>query len=289
MNKIKENYYTGREVQQLLSITEPALRNLVNQKKIKKIIPPGRTNGVYLKTEINAFAAKWEAFLMAKEPPKATFRLARKEDMAAQEKLDAESIGPGGVSAEILQTWLNINGETAYHVSYADKLVAFAHLVPLREEVINQLLQNKIHWADIDPQKDIEQFETGKIINLYAYAIASDQTLGETTRQHYMFVLLRGIGEKLNELGKRGIIIKNVYGLSSTPTGIAMALHIGMKEYELLPRTGKTIRFIMEVDKSNSFLAKMYGEGLAKWNKTQETINRRNHHSTQPVETTGKE
>lgn len=288
MNKIRENYYTGKEVQQLLGITEPALRNLVNQKKIRKIIPPGRTNGVYLKTEINTFAAKWEAFLMAKEPPKATFRHARKEDMAAQEKLDAESIGPGGVSAETLQTWLEANGEAAYHVFYADKLVAFAHLVPLTEEIINQLLQNKIHWADVNPQQDIEQFEAGKTTSLYAYAIASDQTLDETTRQHYMFVLLRGMGEEFKKLGKRGIIVKNVYGLSSTPTGIAMALHIGMKEYEPLPRTGKTIRFIMEVDKSSSFLAKMYREGLNEWYKIQEKINRRNHQLTQPIEYTSK-
>jgi hypothetical protein len=274
MNKIRENYYTGKEVQQLLGITEPALRNLVNQKKIRKIIPPGRTNGVYLKTEINEFAAKWEAFLMAKEPPKATFRLARKEDMATQERLDAETIGPGGVSTKTLQTWLEANGETAYHVFYADKLMAFAHLVPLKEGVINQLLQNKIHWTDVDPQKDIEQFEAGKTISLYAYAIASDQALGETARQHYMFVLLRGMGEELKKLGRRGVIINNVYGLSSTPTGIAMALHIGMKEYEPLPRTGKTIRFIMEVGKSNSFLAKMYREGLDEWHKAQGGIHR---------------
>ena len=264
--KLSDKYYSGREVQKILGITEPALRNLVNQKKIKKIIPPGRKYGVYLRSEIDRFAEKWEAFLMAKEPPKTIFRLARKEDMKEQEELDASSIGPGGVSAETLKTWLDANDETCFHVFHESDLVAFAHFVPLRQEIIEQLLQGKIHWKDINPQRDIDKFETGKTTNLYIYAIASDLGLDETTRQHYMFVLLRGVGEYLKTLGQRGVIIKKVYGLSSTPTGIAMALHMGMKEYGPRPRTGKTIRFELDVDQANTFLARLYREGLAEWN-----------------------
>ena len=64
-------------------------------------------------------------------------------------------------------------------------------------------------------------------------------------------------------------MINNVYGRSRTPQGIAMAMHLGMKEYEPLPRTGKLVRFVLDVNTSNSFLAKMYKEGRAEWEKNQ--------------------
>ncbi|HEU5230670.1 MAG TPA: hypothetical protein VFU49_22805, partial [Ktedonobacteraceae bacterium] len=97
----------------------------------------------------------------------------------------------------------------------------------------------------------------------------STPDVDETMRQHYMFVLLRGVRKELKKLGRRGVVIKNVYGRSQTPQGIAMAMHIGMKEYEPLPRTGKLIRFVLNVDKSNSFLARTYKEGRAEWEKDQ--------------------
>lgn len=267
--KLSDKYYSGREVQKKLGITEPALRNLVNQKKIKKIIPPGRTYGVYLRSEIDRFAEKWEAFLMAKEPPRTTFRIARNEDMPAQEALDTRAIGPGGMPVETLKAWLAANGECSYHVYHDNKLVAFMNIVPIKRETVEKLLEDKMHWRDINPQTDIENFEPGKPVDLYVSGIASSPDVDETTRQHYMFVLLRGVGEELKKLGRRGIIIKNVYGRSQTPQGIAMAMHMGMKEYEPLPRTGKLIRFMLEVDKSNSFLAKMYKEGWEEWKKDQ--------------------
>ena len=274
--KIGEKYYSGVEVQNKLGITEPALRNLVNQKKIKRIIPPGRKYGVYLRSEIDRYAEKWDAFLMAKELPKTVFRIARSEDLTAQEELDTRAIGAGGLPVETLKAWFSANEEIDYHVYHDNNLVAYMSLVPIKHEIIENLLQEKIHWRDINPKADIEEYESGKTVDLYVLGIASDPDVDESTRQHYMFVLLRGVGEELNKLGRRGVIIKKVYGRSQTPTGIAMALHIGMKEYAPLPRTGKLVRFVLDVDTSNTFLAKMYKEGFAEWSKEQKQSHKQN-------------
>jgi len=266
--KLTDKYYSGREVQRLLGITEPSLRNLVNQKKLRKVIPPGRKTGLYLKADVDAFAAKWEAFLMAKEPPKTTFRIARIEDLEIEEDLDTRSIGPGGVTADIKRTWLAVNGESDYHVFYNDKLVAYLWLLPIKEDVMIPYLEGKIQWRDIRPE-DIVKFEPGKPIPLYALGIASEPDVSEETRMHYMFVLLRETGEELKKLGRRGIIIPKVYARSQTPTGIAMCLHIGMEPYKPMPRTGKLMRFELDVETADTFLANMYREGLAEWKKEQ--------------------
>ncbi len=263
--KLSDRYYSGREVQKILGVTEPALRNLVNQKKIKKFIPPGRKYGVYLRSEIDRFAEKWEAFLMAKEPPKTTFRIAKKADMDAEQDLDARAVSSNGMPADLKREWLEANDESDYHVYHDNKLVAFLYLVPIRKEIIEPFIQGVIHWKEICPQKDIEKYEPGKTVDLFVQGIASDPDVDETTRTHYMLVLLRGVGNELKKLGRRGIIIDKIYARSQTPTGIAMAIHVGMAEYKPLPKTGKLLRFVLDAKKSNTYLARKYREGLKEW------------------------
>ena len=265
--KLGDKYYSGREVQKKLGITEPALRNLVNQNKIKRIVPPGRQYGVYLKTEIDRYAEKWEAFLMAKEPPKTVFRIARSEDMNAEYDLETRAIGPNGMPPEIKKTWLAANNESDYHVYHDNKLVASLFLIPIKHEIIDDFIKGIIPWRDISPEKDIDKYEPSKPLYLFVQTIASDPDVDETTRMHYMLVLLRGAGEELKKLGRRGVIIKKVYARSQTPTGIAMAIHAGMKEYEPLPRTGKLVRFVLDIDTSTAFLAQAYKEGFEEWEK----------------------
>jgi hypothetical protein len=87
-----------------------------------------------------------------------------------------------------------------------------------------------------------------------------------------MFVLLRGAGEELRKLGRRGTIIKKVYARSQTPTGIAMAIHAGMKEYAPMPRTVKLVRFVLDIEVSTSYLAQSYKEGLEEWKQEQKRV-----------------
>lgn len=95
----------------------------------------------------------------------------------------------------------------------------------------------------------------------------SEPDVDETTCMHYMLVLLREAAEELKKLGRRGVIIRRVYARSQTPTGIAMVIHVGMEEYPLLPKTGKLVRFMLDIEKSNSFLVLAYKEEFQEWKK----------------------
>jgi hypothetical protein len=267
--KLTDKYYSGREVQRMLGITEPSLRNLVNQKRLRKVIPPGRKTGLYLKTDVDTFAAKWEAFLMAKELPKATFGVSKVEDMEAENELAKKTnIAGAEMTASVRQSWLAIVPEGDYHVRYNNQIVAFLRVLPLKHEYIDPFMDREILERELSP-KHIETLVSGKSVEMFVIGITSEPDVSETTRTHYMFVLLRGLAHELEKLGHSGVIITKVYAKTSSPTGIAMATHIGMQEYA--PRAGKTLKLILDVEKSDSYLIRMYKKGLAEWKQGQET------------------
>jgi len=265
--KFSDRYYTGREVQRKLGITEPALRNLVQQKRLRKVYPPGRKTGLYLKTDVDTFVEKWEAFLMSREPPRVTFDLARLEDMEAENELDRRAVGGAGMTAEVRQAWLAVNPECDYHVKYDNKLVAFLRLLPLKQKMLDAFINGEIRGREI-PALEVETFEPGKPVDCLVIGVASEPDVNEISRTHYMLVLLRGTAKELRKLGQRHIIIRKIYATSESPTGIAMAMHVGMQE--LPPRLGKRLRFVLSVEQSPSFLASAYREGLEERQKNTE-------------------
>ncbi len=247
MPQLSDRYYTGREVQRKLGITEPALRNLVNQRKIRKIVPPGRQYGVYLKEEIDTYAEKWMAFLTTQEPPKTTFELATVEDMEAEQELAKHSIGsPGLMTAEIRKAWLTKNPEGHYLLKYNKKLVAYFWLLPVKHERLMEFMDGKIRGGEIRVE-DIDTFEPGKLVECFVVGWASEPDVGELTRMHYVQHLIRAVMREMGKLGRKGYIITKVYVTSDTPTGIATATHIGMEEYG--PKIGKRLRLVRLTNK----------------------------------------
>ena len=273
MAKISDRYYSGREVQRKLGITEPALRNLVNQRKIRKIIPPGKTYGVYLKEEIDTYAEKWLAFLTVQEPPKTTLEVATAEDMEAEQELARRAIGsPGLMTPEIRRAWLAKCPEGDYHLRHSNKLVAYFRILPMKHERLMEFMNGKIRGGQITID-DIDPFEPGKPVECLLVGIASEPDVSEITRMHYVQHLIRRTVNELEKLGRKGYVVTKIYATSDTPTGIAMAIHAGMEEYE--ERIGKRLRFELDVEKSQSFLLDRYKKGLAEWRKEQQATSRK--------------
>lgn len=270
VSNLKEKYYTGKEVQKMLGITEPSLRNLVNQRKLRKIIPPGRKNGLYLKSDVDRYAEKWFAFLAAEELPQTIFTTGTAEDMDAVYELSKKAIDPITPTGAVRRAWLAKNPQSCYVVKYKNEVVAFFQLIPVEHERLMEFIDGKIRGWDITGE-DVEEFSPNKPIECFAI-VASDPDVDETTRMHYMLVLLRGLATELEKLGEKGIIITTIYATSETPTGIAMAMHLGMEDYP--PRLGKRVRFKLDMEEENSsFLIRKYKQGLERWKDMQHKSN----------------
>jgi hypothetical protein len=173
----------------------------------------------------------------------------------------------GAMNAEIRRAWLAKNPEGAYHLKHNNKLAAYFRLLPVKHDQLMAFMEGKIRGGEITAE-DVEILEPGKPVECLIIGIASEPDVGEMTRMHYVQHLLRGIMREMEELGRRGIMITKLYATSDTPTGITMAIHVGMKEYG--PKIGKRLRFVMDVETSNSFLLDGYKKGLTEWKKEQQ-------------------
>jgi hypothetical protein len=107
-----ELYYTPRETQQILQISQPALRSLVRRKELRRVIPPGRKQGVFLRAEVDAYAREWSAFLAGAEPetlslsefPFADAVITFADDESRERKLVSVTIRSRRISDEQLRT-----------------------------------------------------------------------------------------------------------------------------------------------------------------------------------------
>ncbi|WP_201363291.1 hypothetical protein [Dictyobacter formicarum] len=167
------------------------------------------------------------------------------------------------MSDELRQSWLRKNPESCYIVKHGDKVVAFFHLLPLNHETLMDFMNGKIRGWEIDAE-NVETFEPGKAVECLAI-IASEPDVDATTRKHYVRVLIRGLTNELGKLGRRGVILSKVYATSETPTGIAMALHVGMEQFG--KKLGKRLTFVLDPTTSESFLVDEYKNGLHEWKK----------------------
>lgn len=215
--------------------------------------------------EPQSIAYTWEAFIMSKEPPsQTTFEIPDMDDMEDENELDRRTVGGAGMTTEVRKSWLNINSSLDYHVRHNGKLVAFIRLLPLKHETLENFMEGKVRGKDI-PTSAIETFEIGKPIECLVIGIASDSDVDEEIRTHYVLTLLRGTMRELEKLGEQGIIITKIYATSESPTGIAMAVHLGMEQVP--GKIGRRVKFVLNIDNSDSLLASRYKRGLEKWKK----------------------
>lgn len=262
-----EGLYTSIQARTKLGgMASSSFKALVDKGQIRKIVPPGKVQGMYLKEDVDKLAEAMQKFVEvytlsltepAEQPPKTTFEIAKPEDMDAVYELSLRAIG-NTMNAETRRGWLAVNPESCYIVKHDSKVVAFFHLLAMKHSYLMDFMDGKIRGWEITPDR-VEQFKPGHPVECLAI-IASEQDIEKTTRQHYVRVLLRGMKRRLGELGQQGIIIDSVYATSQTPTGIAMATHAGMEQYG--KSIGKRLTFKMDVKRSTSFLLEDYKSAI---------------------------
>ncbi len=270
-----QEYYTAQEAQKILNMTYSALRNQVITGNIRKVIPPGKRQAVYVKADVDALKQNMEAWGRTKKQPKTKlphtkFVKATEEDMPAAVELAHEVFGGlNTIPVEKRVAWLRKNPDIDYLLKQGDKVVGYLSLVPLCPETIDDLMSLRRFAKDLTAD-DILTYTPGKPVDIYGMAIGVKPGVSAAQKHEWGKVLIIGARSVILDLARKGIVIRSIVAHSFTPDGIKMMRHLGFTE--TIPKAPGLRDFIIEVERSGIPFIEQYRELLRQWQQAEDSI-----------------
>jgi hypothetical protein len=272
--KIGEDYYTAKQVKEKLNITPNELYSYVRNGTLQHIYPPGKKQGVYLRSEVDQLAEDLQVFHVVGQKPSTTkdidavFSLAQPDDMGGVDALAIRLFGKRSIGADRRCSWLikEPRGNYVMKRKTDGKVVAYFYIQPFTHKTIEDYLHQRIRGWQIT-EDHILPFAPGEPRECFIGAIGTDPDARDDLRSAYMAMLLRGIRQDLKHLGQEGVTISKLYTASSNFEGTFMSLHLGMELW--VPPSRKRLTFVLDVKKSRTFLLQPYKKALARWQKWQ--------------------
>ena len=258
VKKAPNGYYTAAQAQQRLGMKPSTFRYYVLRGKIKRHIPPLKTEGYYSRLEIDRLATEMALYLHTAAQGNET-RVAQISD--AQGIVDVlEVMGWPTATAEQRIAWYVVNPYIDY-VSVLDGMIAgYIHAVPYTPATLEAFMAGKMRSWNVQPS-DILPYEPGSHYSLYI-GIASRKDIEHHT-QRVGFRLISGFFNFLEELAEQQIYIDRLYAVSNQPDGMKLCKDIGFieqpaQEGDLFPR------FMLDLETSDSHFAKLYREAISR-------------------------
>jgi hypothetical protein len=256
--KSKE-FCTAAETKQILGITDGMLYNFVDNGALERIIPPGKKQGVYRRSQVEQLARELKVFVATGKKITSTFARATVEDIPACARISQANFG-AHYDEEKQKAWMEKNPDICYVVRNRDndKVIGYVLFQPLKAEKIEKILREEEFSLEVETA-EIETFEPGKPVNLYMASIAIDPSVTLTEKRMYAARLLSGLMRELIELGRKGIVINTIVSRSSTKDGIRLMRSMGFTE---IPSITDKKNFIIEVGKSGLKEIMQYKQAL---------------------------
>ncbi len=261
--KISNQYYTAAQVKEKLGITQGMLYNYVRNGTLKPVIPPGKKQGVYLRTEIDKLARETQAFMAARNKVSSIFtRVTENEikDLKASVELTRILFGLRDSEEATLQrrlTWVKKNPEILYVLKSEEQVIGYAIMLPLKREKVENILNGKEYSQEVNAD-EIEEFKPGKPLSIYMMGIGVTPGLSLAEKRTYGAHLIASLMGVLVDLGKRGVTIDTLFARSDTPDGIRI-LKQGFTE---VPSSTHARNFIINVAESGVPVIQEYKEAL---------------------------
>lgn len=262
----EQRYYEAKEAQKILGMTYSALRHQVNIGTLQSVAPPGRKQAVYLKEEVDALKREMEAWLASRHQlstPPAKFVKATVEDVPAAVELAASVFGGlNTISVEKRVEWLKKNPDIDYLLKQDDQIVGYLTFVPLRPETIEDLMTLRRYAKDLTAE-DILPYTPNEPVDVYGMAIGVRPGFSNNQKRAFGVRLILGAMDALLDLGRRGIIIRNIIAHSFTPDGIRLMRHLGFTETP--PKAPGLHDFLIDVEHSGIPFVLAYKQALIEW------------------------
>lgn len=261
-----KDYLSAAEVKKILGITDGMLYNFVDNGALQRIIPPGRKQGVYRRSQVEQLARDLQVFISTREEDKITFSKATKEDLPACIEIGTSSypnIQQQITPLEPRLKWFDKNPDMYYIIRRGEEVVGYTTIMPLKLERIQGILEGKEDLKDITPD-DIEKFEPGKPLSVYVATMRTKPNITKSEKRAYGVRLIGGLLTTLIKFIDEGIDLDTLYARSETVDGIRALKHMRFKE---IPSSTHYKNYDLKVNSPEAQqLLKRYKEAITKRN-----------------------
>jgi hypothetical protein len=257
--KAPSGFYTASEVIEKLGIASSSLYQQVIEGKIKKVVPPGRKEGYYPKAEIDKMIRAKELFILQYASDTTLFDRAQEEDIEAITNLGIEIFGRhGSPNYETRLAQYHANPKAFYVLRQEEIIVGYLIMFPLKHEAIEAIMsgiEEDRFRTDILTPDNILPFEPGAAEELFLIIAVRQDAKRSTT--YGSRLISEGI-EVLEDLARRGITIKYLYGTSRTRQGIKLMKDLGFQQVIPSNEEDDLLRFKLDLETSKNPLLRKY-------------------------------
>ena len=257
-------YYTAREAQQHIGLSLGAFYYLVDTGKIKRLLPPGKLQGYYSTYQIERLAKEKLTCMIGEKEPGITCMLATLDDLDEEYELAALMLnGSVGYGIPTYKAWLAKNPETNFIVRDHGRLVAFMHVLPVRQDTIRRWMKGEVREWEISA-KDVLPYTPRSSVECIIMSMVTTSDVDKQQRRQYGRCLIRGFLHFLHDLAGKSVAITRFYAASASPEGTAMLRQAGFEERR---QVGKRMAFELNPLTSDTRLANAYRAVLKRHNE----------------------
>lgn len=259
--RLSDAYYTAKEARERLQLNEATFHKWVRDERIRKVMLPGRKQGLYVKREVEAIIAGQETAILADQSLRLEFIEATLENQHDELMLARMIYGDGTARFDEKRKELleKVPGMTHYLYD-GNFLVASLNLLPLQSEGIDKFRDGERGWFLTEYA---EPFAVGKPLECIIIDFLTTPRVPRNQRANYANFLLTRMAGVFAEWGKKGIEVIALYACGSTPDGTKV---LGNSNFEYLgePKPGRRM-YRLDVAKAELQILKGYQRNLAKY------------------------
>jgi hypothetical protein len=259
--RLSDVYYTAKEARERLGLNETTFHLWVRDERIRKVMLPGRKQGLYAKKEVDRIIAEREIAMLADQSLQLDFREATLENQ--YDELMLARMVYGDVTArfdekrkELLE---KVPGMTHYLYD-GNFLVASLNLLPMQSEGIAKFRNGERGWL---LGEHAEPFVSGKPLECIIIDFLTTPRVPRNQRTNYANFLLARMAGVFADWGRKGIEVTALYACGSTPDGVKVLTNSNF-EYLGEPKPGRRM-YKLDVAKAKLHILDGYQRNLAKY------------------------
>ena len=265
-----DKLYTASQARERLGgMSSSSFKRLVDSGKIRKVTPPNKVQGMYIREDVDNLAEAMENFVeiySASEPvARLEFGQAKDEsDIKETVQIARQHFGDNAYGLEKRMTWFKRFPNGDYVLRHEGVIVGYFSAQAIKPESVDLIFHRK-NGASVQLQ-DMIPIQSGYPLDLHVSGIGVKMGISRTQAKYYGMVLLNKLFETLVELGRQGVDIRNIWSKSSTVPGIKLSRDLKFTELGYI--NNEQIGFVLDMKKANLPAIKRYREALKESGKT---------------------